>query len=57
MRNRAGKSKAPTIRPHFIPPIKALCAPMRRGANFSRISLDSKRIMGVLQRVKICLLN
>jgi hypothetical protein len=30
---------------------------MRRGANFSRISLDSKRIMGVLQRVKICLLN
>ena len=38
---------------------------MRRGqkqpsvkhTDFSRISLDSKHIMGVLQRVKICLLN
>jgi hypothetical protein len=38
---------------------------MRRGqkptsvtyTNFSRISLDSKRNMGVLQRVKICLLS
>ena len=34
---------------------------MRRGqkpyTNFSRISLDSKRYMGVLQRVKICLLS
>ena len=38
---------------------------MRRGqkqpsikhTDFSRIRLDSKRNMGVLQRVKICLLN
>ena len=38
---------------------------MRRGqkqpsvthTDFSRISLDSKRTTGVLQRVKICLLN
>jgi hypothetical protein len=64
MRKRASKSKAPTIRPHFIPPLKR-CAPMRRNqkqpsvklTDFSRISPDSKHITGVLPRIKICLLN
>jgi hypothetical protein len=63
MRKPIGKSKGSSSRLHFIPLLNTRRP--RRGqtqlsgahANFSRIGPDSKRITGVLQRVKICLLN